>query len=235
MKLSLRLSAAATLVRDGVRVVDVGTDHAYLPVELVRSGKCPSAIACDIGVGPLENARGHVTEFGLGDRIELRLCDGLSGISPDEAEDIAICGMGGELIASILENAPWTKDPQKHYILQPMTAVDDLRRYLAREGFVVLKEVLVQDAGRLYTVMSVAWTGEMTSFGDDYWYIGTVTADQPYGTEYLTRQLNRVEKHAQSLLKSTDPDDLSAREGLLKIAYIIRNKLNATFVKEETL
>lgn len=235
MKLSLRLSAAATLVRDGVRVVDVGTDHAYLPVELVKSGKCPCAIACDIGVGPLENARRHIVEFDLCDKIELRLCDGLSGIAPDEAEDISICGMGGELIASILENAAWTKSPDKHYILQPMTAVDDLRRYLAREGFTVQKEVLVRDAGRLYTVMSVAWTGEKASFDDDYWYVGTVTADQPYGTEYLTRQLNRVEKHAQSLLKAADENDLSARESLLKIADMIRNRITASEGKEEAL
>ncbi len=233
MRLSARLSAAATLVRDGVRVVDVGTDHAYLPVHLVKSGKCPVAIACDIGVGPLENARAHVSEFDLGDKIELRLCDGLSGIAPDEAEDIAICGMGGELIASILQNAAWTKDPAKHYILQPMTAVDDLRHYLANEGFSVKREELVRDAGRLYTVMSVCWTGERENYGDDYWYVGKVTADQPFGAEYLTRQLDRVEKHAQSLLKALDENDLAAREGLLRIADMIRARLNTP--KEESL
>ncbi len=225
MTLSARLLTAATLVRDGVHVVDVGTDHAYLPVCLVESGKCPSAIACDIGVGPLENARVHVARSNLADKIELRLCDGLSGVMADEAEDIAICGMGGELIASIIEASPWTKSRDKHYILQPMTAVDDLRRYLAEEGFKVKKELLVRDAGRLYTVLSVVWTGEREDYPDEYWYIGNVTPDMPHGEEYIARQLKRIQKHADSLLKSKDEADYAVRERLLSTAQRLHKLL----------
>lgn len=227
MRLSVRLSAAATLVRDGVRVVDVGTDHAYLPVFLVQSGKCPRAVACDIGAAPLDNARAHVTASGLTDRIDLRLCDGLSAVSADEAEDITVCGMGGELIASILDAAPWTRDPSKHFVLQPMTAAEDLRKYLAAEGFAVEREELVRDAGRLYLVLSVYWTGERLFPSDDYWYAGTVTAAQPYGAEYLTRQLRRVEKHAASLLSAVRAEDAADRERLLTIAQALRARLNA--------
>ena len=135
MKLSERLAAAATLVRDGVRIVDVGTDHAYLPAELVMSGKVTHAIACDIGEGPLDNARETVERFSLGGKIELRLSDGLEKVSPDEIDDVLICGMGGELIARILAASDWVFDGEKHLVLQPMSPADDLRVWLCENGF----------------------------------------------------------------------------------------------------
>lgn len=220
-----RLTVAATLVRDGVRVVDVGTDHAYLPVQLVREGKCPSAIACDLRQGPLDNARKHVEEAGLSDRIELRLGNGLAPIEPEEAEDICICGMGGELIAEILDAARWVQDPGKHLVLQPMTAADDLRRYLAENGFSVDREELVRDAGRLYTLLSVTWTGEKRAYPEAYWWAGTVSVRQPLGEEYLRRQLSRVEKQIASLAQAADPERRAARDGLRSVAEELRRRL----------
>ena len=220
-----RLTVAATLVRDGVRVVDVGTDHAYLPVQLVREGKCPSAIACDLRQGPLSNARRHVGEAGLSDRIELRLGNGLAPVEPEEAEDICLCGMGGELIAEILDAARWVQDPGKRLVLQPMTGADDLRRYLAENGFSVDREELVRDAGRLYTLMSVTWTGETKPHAEADWWAGTVTADQPLGEEYLRRQLARVEKQMTSLAHAADPDRRAACEGLREVAAELRRRL----------
>ena len=220
-----RLTAAATLVRDGVVVVDVGTDHAYLPLLLVGQGKCPRAIGCDLRSGPLENARKHVEAAGLTDKIDLRLCDGLAAVAPAEAEDICICGMGGEVIAAILAAAPWTKDPSKRLILQPMTAVDDLRRFLAGEGYAVTQEVLVEDAGRLYVLLAAVWTGEREDHTDDYWWAGTVTADQPYGAAYLRRQLARVETQARSLQSAADPARRAPIPALNETARLLRRRL----------
>ena len=97
--LDKRISAVAALVRQDSRLADIGTDHAYLPVYLVQAGVCPSAIASDIGAGPLDAARRTVTENGLTSEIALRLGNGLATVSAGEVEDIAIAGMGGETIA----------------------------------------------------------------------------------------------------------------------------------------
>ena len=221
-----RLTAAATLVRDGVVVVDVGTDHAYLPLLLVGQGKCPRAIGCDLRQGPLENARRHVEAAGLSDKIDLRLCDGLAAVLPEEADDICVCGLGGEVIAAILAAAPWTKDPNKRLILQPMTAADDRRRFLAAEGYAVEREVLVRDAGRLYVLLAARWTGEEQLHTDDYWWAGTVTADQPHGEEYLARQLARVEKQLRSLERAVDPARKAPIPALKETARLLQNRLN---------
>ena len=156
--LDKRLSAVAALVRPGSRLADIGTDHAYLPVYLVQAGVCPSAIASDIGAGPLEAARHTVTAAGLTSEIALRLGDGLATVSAGEVEDIAIAGMGGETIAAILAAAPWVKDSRLRLILQPMTRAEDLRRWLLHNGFSVLEEHLTRDKRHLYPVLAAEYT-----------------------------------------------------------------------------
>ncbi len=156
--LDKRLSAVAALVRQGSRLADIGTDHAYLPVHLVQSGVCPSAIASDIGEGPLDAARRTVTENGLTSEIALRLGDGLSTVSAGEVDDIAIAGMGGETIVAILEATPYIQDPHLRLILQPMTRAEDLRRWLLSHGFSILEEHLITDSRHLYPVMAAEYT-----------------------------------------------------------------------------
>ena len=218
-----RLLAAASLVRDGSRVADIGTDHAYLPIFLVESGRVISAIASDVREGPLENARVNVVKYGLSDKIDIRLGDGLQCISADEADDIIICGMGGELISWILDDAKWVCSADKRLILQPMTAVDDLRIWLADNGFEILKELLVKDGRRIYTVLSAKYVGKKQCYTDEYPYIGTVTSDMQYGKEYLSIQLKRVQKHADMLV---DEKYGSEREKLCKIADLISERMD---------
>lgn len=190
--LDKRLSAVAALVRSGSRLADIGTDHAYLPVYLVQAGVCPSAIASDIGAGPLEAARRTVTENGLTSEIALRLGDGLATVTADEVEDIAIAGMGGETIAAILEAAPWVKDARLRLILQPMTRAEDLRRWLLTNGFSVIEEHLIIDGRHLYPVLAAEYTA--TTCEDDLLiYGGFFTAEEgrPYRQmmgEHLARK-----------------------------------------------
>ena len=107
----------ADMTREGSRLADIGTDHAYLPIELCLSGKIPSAIACDINPMPLRSAEENIARFGLSDIIQTRLSDGLDRVAPDEADDIVIAGMGGELIRDILSAEEWIKDGSKLFIL----------------------------------------------------------------------------------------------------------------------
>ena len=191
--LDKRLSAVADLVRRGSRLADIGTDHAYLPVHLVEQGICPSAIASDIGEGPLEAARRTVAAAGLTREIPCRLGNGLVTVSPDEVEDIAVAGMGGETIAAILEAAPWVKDARLRLILQPMTHAEDLRRWLLTNGFSVLEEHLVRDGRHLYPVMAAEYTATPVE-NELACYVGFFEAEEgrPYRQHMAEHLLRRA-------------------------------------------
>ena len=154
-----RLAGAAGYVRRGAYFADIGTDHAYLPVFLSQSGVIARAIASDIAEGPLANAARTVREAGLSDRISLRLTDGLTGLENEGVTDIAICGMGGEVIADILSRAPFVRNGSVRLILQPMTRAAHLREYLAREGFRVVSETVTLSRGKVYACLCAEWTG----------------------------------------------------------------------------
>lgn len=191
--LDKRLSMVASMVRRGSRIADIGTDHAYLPVYLVQSGVCPSGIAADIRSGPLEAARRTVTEEGLTENIALRLGDGLAPVSAEEADDIAIAGMGGETIVEILSAADWVKDARLRLILQPMTRAEELRRWLLTNGFAITEERLVRDGHRLYPVMAVAYTAAPPETDEFAFYAGFFSAQEgkPYRemmAEHLLRR-----------------------------------------------
>jgi tRNA (adenine22-N1)-methyltransferase len=157
--LSNRLSSALPYVREGCFFADVGTDHAYLPIHLYKTGKIRGAVASDIGEGPLAIAKANIKSFGLEDKIKTCLSDGLLELASYAPEDIAIFGMGGELIASILSAVPWTKDAHLRFILQPMTKTETLRAYLLREGFEIIDETLTKDEGRIYQTIHAAYDG----------------------------------------------------------------------------
>jgi len=155
LKLTPRLQCAADLVEPCSSVIDVGTDHAYLPLYLIMNGKCESAVASDINQAPLTRARTSIRKY-LGkkdDRIKTVLSDGLAGI--DETFDyIIIAGLGGETIENIIREGGIT-DGQR-LILQPMTKARELRRFLYENGFSIENEIAVAEgAHRVYTVMSV--------------------------------------------------------------------------------
>lgn len=158
-RLSRRLNAAFLLVEGGKKLADIGTDHALLPIALVKKGKVPSAIASDINPQPLEKAKENIAREGLSDRIEVCLTDGAEGLE-GRAEEFVIAGMGGELIADIIADSPFFKDNSIHLVLQPMTKIPVLRRWLWDNGFSVEREVYLEDMGHFYTVLSSRFTGE---------------------------------------------------------------------------
>lgn len=158
-KLTRRLTAAFELVREGRTVADIGTDHAYLPIALVKDGKCTKAFASDIGKGPLERARENIAEAGLEDKIETVLTDGAAYFD-SIADEFIIAGMGGELIYKIITEAPFLKSTDIHMVLQPMTKVPFLRQALLSDGFCIEREALVKEDGKIYTLLSVGYDGK---------------------------------------------------------------------------
>ena len=149
-----RLRLLAEMTPPGGRLADIGTDHGYLPVWLLQEGRIPSAIAADVGAEPLEHARRTAAEYET-QGLDFRLCDGLSGIEPEETDTVVIAGMGGETIRDILRAAPWAADGHHTLLLQPMTKVELLRGWLRENGYICTEERLVQDKGKLYVILSV--------------------------------------------------------------------------------
>ena len=162
MELSKRLQAVADLVTAGYRVADIGTDHAYIPIFLLASGKISGAVAMDVNEGPLERARCHVAENGLSEKISLRLSDGLAGLRPGEAESVVIAGMGGGLIIRILTEGAGALEHVKECVLQPQSEIEKVRAFLLEEGFLFIKEDMVEEDGKYYPMMKMAPPGRRT-------------------------------------------------------------------------
>lgn len=196
--LSPRLKTVAEFVRIDKTVADVGTDHAYLIAYLILHNISPFAYACDINPNPLKKALSTVKEYEIEDRVELVLCDGLDKISKDSVDDIVIAGMGGETIVSILDACCWSKREDKHYVLQPMSKAGDLRKYLCKNGFEIEKEKAVRDSDKVYTVMSVFYTGNKTIPSDLFCEIGRVSQNNDEASKAYT------ENRAISILKKAE-------------------------------
>lgn len=158
--LDARLYTAFDFVRSNAVVADVGTDHAYLPAALVLQGRVSHAFAADINAGPLAKAAETVDKYQIREHIDLCLTDGLHGLEGKGITDILIFGMGGELIAKILSEAPFVRDSSIRLILQPMTKQAELRQWLAEEGFSIADERLSTAAGKIYQTICTEWHGK---------------------------------------------------------------------------
>jgi len=227
--LSLRLKTIASLVPDGARVCDIGTDHGYLAIELKSSGKASSVIAADINPLPLKNAFENIKKSGVRD-IELRLCDGLTGIDKDEVDTIIIAGMGGEVIAGIIKNSIKTAKSDKRIILQPTTSPEFLRRFLYSNGFEIKNETPVFENGKIYSVMLVYKSLKNEEKPEYFYYIGKLLPSDDAGILYIKKQLERCRKCALSLknVPSKQEDYIYYNN----IANDIENYLN-TYISED--
>lgn len=163
LKISKRLCTVAQFVRNGAVVADIGTDHAYLPIYLAEQGKITRAVASDINKGPLEKAKENIQRYGYDSIIDTCLANGLSEIERYSPTDIAICGMGGELIAQILDGSDYVKKEGVRLILQPMTSVKELREYLSK-GYFTIAEYIVFEDNKLYQMMCVEYDGIERSY-----------------------------------------------------------------------
>lgn len=190
-ELSPRLQVIFSLVPMSSKVCDVGTDHAYLPIALSKSGKAKSIIACDINEGPLKKAKDNI-EKSKETNIDLRLGDGLSPIMENEADTLIIAGMGGDVIRHILSSCKWIKNPDLLLLLQPMTSAELLRSYLTDNLFEIEKEVPVSDASKIYSVMAVRFTGVKKTYKNGYEFVGEVSPDTKVGKLYIEKQKKRI-------------------------------------------
>lgn len=205
LKLQPRLRRIAEAVPDGARLIDVGTDHAYLPVWLLLEGRIPHAIASDIRRGPLERARRTAEAHGVAARMDFRLCAGLERIAPGEADAVVIAGMGGETIVSILSAAPWLRESGVVLLLQPMTKAEALRRYLTENGFRIVSERLVEDRGTIYAVLR-AEAGQSAPLTAAQAWCGAVAPREALYGAYAAERVRKLEKAAEGMRRGKDAD-----------------------------
>ena len=163
---SVRLCSALSYLTKGGAVIDVGTDHAYLPIYLVGQGISSRALACDINRGPIESAQRNILAAGLSDSIATLCTDGLHGTEDFAPDDVLIFGMGGELIIRILSEAPWVKDPAIGLVLQPMTRAHLLRRWLLENGFAIVGETITHD-DRYYQTVAARYCGKSEEYTEE--------------------------------------------------------------------
>ena len=223
INLDRRLSAVGALVRDGVTLYDIGSDHAYLPVSLILDGKIPFAYICDVARGPLSKAENTVKTHGVSDKCILCLSDGMKSVSVIPPCDISIAGMGGELIASIIDACPDVRHPDVRLVLQPMTKGDELRKYLSENGFEILFETTVFE-GKYYTVISARYTGEKYELRPSELLLGKSGVRNENG-EFFALAKNKLEVlNAIYDGKKRGGADCSYEEKLIKeITEILRN------------
>lgn len=228
MRLSSRLAMVAELVREGVTVADVGTDHAYLPAFLVSSGKCPAAIGSDVRDGPLMNAAATLAVYHVTDTVRLLESDGLDAYAPDDADDFVFAGMGGTLIVELLERMSWICDREKRFIFQPMSHGELVRAFLLQNGFRILDERACFDECRPYVAFSAAWEPEYRPrYRKSYIWMGELPNHlNEAASYYLTKQYVYLKQRADALESaSLLPDEVRViREILPDLEPYIRKK-----------
>lgn len=222
MELTPRLCKVADLVPKGARFVDIGTDHAYLPTWLILNGVIEHAIAADLREGPLERAKDTAEKFGVSDKMDFRLCDGLSDVCAGEVDAIAIAGMGGETIAHILEGAPWTKEEGITLILQPMSSQSDLRKWLAAHGYAIKNECVVREDKTLYNILLVN-AGKMEDMTEAELLAGQQNKD-PLRGEYLAYLIAKVSRALEGQRSATHIDEAAIEETACILKDLIKMK-----------
>jgi tRNA (adenine22-N1)-methyltransferase len=200
VQLSHRLATIAECVPKGSKVVDVGTDHAYIPIYLIKNSFIKTCIATDINNGPLKKAKLNMQLHKV-ENIELKLTNGLQGVKCGEADTIIIAGMGGYLMIDILQNSLELVKSAKKLILQPQQDITQVRKFLHHIGFKIEDEVFIQDDEKYYTVITAVLGNEKYDHEYDYVYgkvlINKKAALFKVWMQQKQQKLQEIEGHLQ--------------------------------------
>lgn len=205
MQLSKRLQAVADTVTRGNTVVDVGCDHAYIAIYLIKEAIAPRVIAMDINKGPLKRANENIKAQGYENCIETRLSDGLEKLDKEEADTVLMAGIGGVLMIRILEQGKEVLKYSKELVLSPQSEINLVRKYLHENLYAIKEEKMVLDEGKYYVVIRALPVSEQERYEKEVYYqYGKILLEnkEPYLLEYLQRErrlhLEIVEKLKES-------------------------------------
>ena len=205
LPISDRLLACTGFVRPGSRVADVGCDHGYLSIHLLTNGIANSCIASDINEQPLLSAVHNAEKFGVREKVEFYLSDGVRRI-PRDFDTMICAGMGADTMISILSAAPWLQDPKYTLILQCQSKRPELRQWLYDTGYRINRETLAKDGKFIYSVMEVVYApGEAPTPAQTYISPQLLQDRHPLLPEYYERVKSGVELTISGLRRSDDP------------------------------
>ena len=224
--LSKRLQVCAGFVFPGDRVADIGCDHGYLSIHLLKNGIASHVYASDINEGPLQSAHINAEKFGVSDRIQLYLSDGVRNI-PRDFNTLVCAGMGGDTMVHILDAAPWLRSDKYRLVLQCQSKTPLLRRYLSESGWRITEESAVRDGRFVYTVMEVCWQPDYPKLSPAEWYFPPALLENPSADtvayyHYVLEGLRIATAHKQ------DPE----KSQVLQALTILTEDPNLSFLKE---
>lgn len=211
-ELGNRLAKCASFVREGAKLVDIGSDHGYLPVYLLKKEKVKTAIAADIGEKPLAYAKSNAAKYMVD--VKCILSDGFENIEPSMVSDAVIAGMGGELISNIISKAEWLKENDRQLILQPMTAEYELRLWLSENAYSIIKEETTVDDGKVYTVMLVK-ANNNSKLNEIELYMGKIVPHSPYSDKYAQKIVKRLSRKLIGYKHNNNIEDIVKTEKLI--------------------
>lgn len=206
MEISKRLELIASMVDKCDSVVDVGTDHGYIPIYLIKNGICNKAVASDINKGPVEKAIKNIKRENLQDKIECRLGSGLSTVKPGEVEAAVIAGMGGNLIRDIILEDFNVFKKLNFLLLQPVQNPEVLRKFIYESGFMIIDEELCYDEGKYYEIIKVRYGEDSKILKDIDYEISSllIKKKHPLMKDYISYKLEKYGKILNAIKEDTE-------------------------------
>ena len=220
MELSARLEAVAKMVTKGNRVCDVGCDHGYISIYLVKNNISPYVYAMDVNKGPLERAKEHILAYGYEERIETILSDGLIALDDRESDALVCAGMGGKLVIKILTEGMEKVKKMQELILQPQSEIHLVRAFLREQGFYIDREDMVFEDGKYYPMMHVLVHSDKKNEDNqvfDKFGPMLLKEKNPILGDYLNYTKNTLDEIEQKLTAETKTDKIEKRMTELKI------------------
>lgn len=230
LPLSKRLQVCCGFVAPGDRVADIGCDHGYLGIHLLKEGIADSVIAADINEMPLQSAVRNAEKYGVRDKMAFYLSDGARNI-PRDFDTLVCAGMGADTIISILDGAPWLRNDQYRLILQCQSKTPMLRHYLSDNGWRITEETVLRDGRFLYTVMEVYWQPDYPRLTVGERYFPPALLENPAAElpEYYRSILFRLRRAISGQGENADPEMRSALNELISLT----NNPSLDWLKEE--
>ena len=218
--LSTRLAACCAYIKPGDRVADIGCDHGYLSIYLLKNGIASRAYACDVAEGPLQSARRNAVKYGVADKLSFYLSDGVRNV-PRDFDTLVCAGMGGDTMVSILSAAPWLKDDRYRLILQCQSKRELLRGYLSENGWHIAEESVLRDGRFLYTVMDVRYdpAAPRLTLGQTYFSPAMLVNPSQETKEYYERVLFSLNRAITNGGDAADPAMKEALEQLRGVSW----------------
>ncbi len=235
VKLDKRLSSVAELVPPCSMAADIGSDHGYLAIHLVQSGKAEKAVAADVNRQPLEASARNIEKEGAFDKVVTRLSNGLMNVCDLNPDAVIMAGMGGELIYSIIKDAPsdYCKREKPFIVIQPMSSVYELCCLLAEDGFEIEDERLSFSSGKLYRAMRIRYTGICQKLSLLELHVGKLNLSR--GGELTLRMVGSLKKKYEKIIKGKSLSDVEGQLPDLDFEREMLNQIEEYLKREETV